>query len=533
MKPKALTKDKLSLLTQGTITYVDPVILQRGFMYYRAGQIVHVNYREKDIVAKVTGKGLYEVRLDIEQFKRSECSCPYETYCKHMAAVFFAAYSHYEHRPELFLQEHLRARTRLKSIRRKKEHAEHDTERTEQMRQQLNESDSIKTWHAYFESQFRNYFAATRQSFFTFYDEVRERLLPHANSWPTSIKAVYQMNLIFFILRQVELQPMRNGYTYVSRYEHQSMEQLIDRCEQTLTETLGQLDIYEVTQQYPGQMKQMMDWLRKRALTVVKSPVDWVWIYSRVWEHWMIDEKWAQQEQARLTERWSETAESEAIKLRYVCLIMFFDMMFGDDETAMQRWDAHHGRKQAERLFFILNVLVEHEAWERLKQWLIWLLKDVDPKNERSVKTYCSYWSECLEQLSCEREWKAAMQSLLPLSYSSYAPYLLQQGWLEDWVDLQLWLNHSPMDIDPQALIDIKERRPSLLLPLYHQSIERCITEKRRDTYIQAVKLLHQLKGLYERTGQKLRWDEYRKHLTSQYARLRAFQEELRKGSLI
>ena len=40
--------------------------------------------------AFVTGNaGNYEVVIDLEDFSESNCECPYENYCKHMAAVVY------------------------------------------------------------------------------------------------------------------------------------------------------------------------------------------------------------------------------------------------------------------------------------------------------------------------------------------------------------------------------------------------------------------------------------------------------------
>ena len=42
------------------------------------------------VFAFVTGNaGNYEVVIDLEDFSESNCECPYENYCKHMAAVVY------------------------------------------------------------------------------------------------------------------------------------------------------------------------------------------------------------------------------------------------------------------------------------------------------------------------------------------------------------------------------------------------------------------------------------------------------------
>ncbi|MGG0327205.1 SWIM zinc finger family protein, partial [Bacillus mycoides] len=49
-----------------------------------------VEIHDKKVFAFVTGNaGNYEVIIDLEDFAESSCECPYENYCKHMAAVVY------------------------------------------------------------------------------------------------------------------------------------------------------------------------------------------------------------------------------------------------------------------------------------------------------------------------------------------------------------------------------------------------------------------------------------------------------------
>jgi uncharacterized Zn finger protein len=89
------------------------------------------------------------------------------------------------------------------------------------------------------------------------------------------------------------------------------------------------------------------------------------------------------------------------------------------------------------------------------------------------------------------------------------------------------------MELHPEELHLLEKEDLKLLLPLYHQAVERCILEKNRTSYKDAVKLLKKLKTYYKRLKQQQRWEQYIVRLAAQYTRLRAFQEELRKGKVI
>ncbi|MNI87313.1 hypothetical protein D3C73_1445020 [compost metagenome] len=57
--------------------------------------------------------------------------------------------------------------------------------------------------------------------------------------------------------------------------------------------------------------------------------------------------------------------------------------------------------------------------------------------------------------------------------------------------------------------------------------------QKNRDAYKQAVRRLKKLASIYKKLRELDRWNTYVEHLTTRYSRLRAFQEELRRGKLI
>lgn len=70
--------------------WIPKYIMDKGFEYYEEGHVEDVEIQEKKIFAFVTGNaGNYEVMIDLENFTESSCECPYENYCKHMAAVVY------------------------------------------------------------------------------------------------------------------------------------------------------------------------------------------------------------------------------------------------------------------------------------------------------------------------------------------------------------------------------------------------------------------------------------------------------------
>ena len=70
--------------------WIPKYIIDRGYEYYEEGHVEDVEVHDKKVFAFVTGNaGNYEVVIDLEDFAESSCECPYENYCKHMAAVVY------------------------------------------------------------------------------------------------------------------------------------------------------------------------------------------------------------------------------------------------------------------------------------------------------------------------------------------------------------------------------------------------------------------------------------------------------------
>ncbi|EDZ53237.1 TPA: SWIM zinc finger family protein [Bacillus cereus] len=70
--------------------WIPKYTVDKGYEYYEDGHVEDVEIQDKKVFAFVTGNaGNYEVVIDLEDFSESNCECPYENYCKHMAAVVY------------------------------------------------------------------------------------------------------------------------------------------------------------------------------------------------------------------------------------------------------------------------------------------------------------------------------------------------------------------------------------------------------------------------------------------------------------
>lgn len=80
----------MSRLLEDMRRCVAPHIAERGLSYYYQGLVESVRIDGAWAEALVLGNyGDYKVRVHLENVADSECDCPYEDYCKHIAAVCF------------------------------------------------------------------------------------------------------------------------------------------------------------------------------------------------------------------------------------------------------------------------------------------------------------------------------------------------------------------------------------------------------------------------------------------------------------
>ncbi|AZV67130.1 TPA: SWIM zinc finger domain-containing protein [Bacillus thuringiensis] len=70
--------------------HIPKYIIDRGYEYYEDGHVEDVEVHDNKVFAFVNGNaGNYEVVIDLKDFSESNCECPYENYCKRMAAVVY------------------------------------------------------------------------------------------------------------------------------------------------------------------------------------------------------------------------------------------------------------------------------------------------------------------------------------------------------------------------------------------------------------------------------------------------------------
>jgi hypothetical protein len=516
--------NRMNYLIEAAQDHMEPDILQLGWEYYHKGYVLSMELVEVlHLRAQVYGTKKYNVDINLISFPKSVCSCPFDGYCRHMAAVFFNAYSVHG-RPEMLLREmksSLHA-SKKRSIRTSEGKAKKQVE--QKIVPQAN--GTAKEWHTYFEQRFYGYSLNQQNSIDGFYTAAWTDLSELASKWEDSVRQIYLLHVLFFIMRKMDLFHQMNQASYLSYYHESGCRAVAKQCLEKLTEMV---ELFAVRKKPHKKLwEETIAFIGETALTGKPGPVDWLTVYRILWWFVFDHKAFAGAERLRL-EKLVDTELTPRKKEALWVALAHFELMDGQDDAAM-RWLKNISNPIPSDYYMVLQGLMEQKEWERLLIWLRWLLPTMLKARQDDFHTVCSYWLEAMKHQPSDEEWIRVMLSLLPRSYFYYTDYLMKTERFRQWVDLQLSHQISPASLYTEQLKAVEKADPTLLLPLYHQAVEKAVAEKNRASYKVAVRYLKKLFTIYKKQKQSERWEDYIYRLAKKYSRLRAFQEELQRG---
>jgi hypothetical protein len=525
-----LPKNRINYLIAEMQSSFDIETLERGWELYHKGRVSGVELLYGlEIHALLRDDRAYDVIVDLESFGKSECSCSEEGFCPHLCAAMFAIYTPFG-RPELLLQQ-----VRQALLVKAKMQMARSTTRTDRKQDLIAApapNQSAASWHRFFEQQFYGFSVSHQTSIEAFHASAWESLRKHAAGWKEPLGQLYALHVVAFIMRKLEKFYVDSKSSYLSYYHETGCRTAAKQCLEQMLELTPKLDVEALVKQHPAHLKETIGFLRGAVLHMTIGPVDWLTVYRLFW--WRLASRINLQE-LELKVLQAELAKPELTPRKQDTLILciaHFDVIKGEDAAAVKQLQ-RLSQRDIRDFFIYFRSFQEHGSWDRMLRWLRWCLPAVARAAQDDFQTLCQYWSEAVKHQSNDEEWVEVMVALLPRTYPYYTAYLLQTSRFKMWVDLQISNRISPASLYAAELKAVEAHDPSFLLPLYTQAVERCITEKNRNSYIMAVKLLKKLQGYYKELGQTDRWEEFIARLSNKYGRLRAFQEELKKGNWI
>ncbi|WP_068777764.1 SWIM zinc finger domain-containing protein [Paenibacillus sp. FJAT-26967] len=519
-----IPKNRMNYLIKQMQIHMDPEDVERGWMYFHKGRVTGAELVGAVVQASVRGKERYTTTINLENFSAGSCNCPFDKPCKHMGAVIFALYTPHG-RPELLVQELKRAMlTKKKSPRDRSKESSRATEPVP--------NGSSAEWHRFFEAQYHGFSISHQYSFDLFVTSAFERFRAYAASWADDIRLLYDLHVILFVMHRMEQFFTDTKNSYLSGYHESNAKTAAAECLTRLDNLMQSPGLEDSLKKHAKLWQEALRRLGTLALEGHDSPIDWLYVYRAVW--WSLSERpaWIQKEKARLDKL---LTDSEAKPRKQDALLIaraHFDFIENRTEEAIERLEKLHKRR-AQNFLLYMKRCHEQAQWEQLLAWLRWLAPTMQSASQEDFRLLCQYWTDSAKHADADAEWVQLMETLLPRSYYVYTGYLLQTKRYRQWIDLQLANRIGPQNLYALELRAVEEADPALLLPLYHQAVERSVLEKNRTSYKTAVRMLKKLESCYLALGREREWDIYINRLADHFSRLRAFQEELQKGHWI
>ncbi|MDQ1911016.1 SWIM zinc finger family protein [Paenibacillus sp. GD4] len=527
-----IPKNRMKALIHWLRDEFDPDRLEPGWEDYHKGRVSGTELRHGlEIHALVKDTKPYEVILDMESLGKSECSCTEGAHCQHMAAVIFSLYTSFG-RPELLLQQLKKAMlVRIKQQQARKTQARLEKKAADRL-DPPKRKQKPGEWQRYFDQQFYGFSLSQQHSIELFHSSVREKLLPVSAEWPSPMAELYELHVLLFVMRKIEQFYQDTKTSYLSYYIETGCRTVGRQSLDQLLALIPRLDVEQLAAGHAAAWKETLGLIGESALSGKESPLSWSTVYRSLW--WRMEKQadWIREERGRLQRLLDSPDLMPRRRDALLLADAHFDVMDGRESEARARLERLH-KREAREFFLYLHRRYEEGAWDSMLAWLRWLLPAVQRTQQEELRQFCHYWMEAASRQKDDSEWVDVMIALLPRTYNFYTAYLLKARRYKAWIDLQLSNRVSPMDLFAPDLQTVEKEDALLLLPLYSQAVERCIAEKNRTAYATAVRLLKKLHSLYRKLEREAVWDEYIHRLSMKYSRLRALQEELKKGKWI
>lgn len=533
----------------------DVKTLKLALTLYRNGAVFNVAVEGNTVKAVVLDDGdTYEVELELDFFEISFCDCQSrDTYCAHKLALLFYLFSLFDSPGEFFnywrdgidytsneKNQDLPKKTNLISPKK--------TERPYQ-------EDELKSWLAFFNDkyeQFRNkrdarvstYWNYSRNSnlaesiYEDYYPTLMESPLP---SSPFGEILFHIHAAITVFEKLLEAASDRS----VSMYSHNQTGMYLKELISDVIDLV--FSIHRGTHKPTAADDKILSETPKRIMNLLFMTRDFQ--YDRFYlfqifctnlltkNNWLIE-----LERQLLARNQKEEKLKQMGKVNYSSecrlALAHFDFMVGNDQEAIKRLtDGPSNEVYYYTTWF--KVLAQNKIWNRFETWLPFIEERMgdfihqygDQYLKRELTTFYLYFiREYANEMGSESLYISTLQTWLPYSYSDFCQYFLDKKEFRNWAELQLFAGISIENLDRELLKEIENEDRACLLPLYHNAVEEFITMKSRDAYRQAVKYLRKLRTHYRALKKEEVWENYIYLLASKYKRLRAFQEELRKG---
>lgn len=545
MTKARLTKREMTVLLSDVLQQIPPVILKRGLDYYERGLVENVKASGETVTANVQGTESYAVVIDKDWFAlASSCSCPYESLCKHVAAVFFALYADYGDPAQLLAEHGTVSRERAG------EAFNHDVFLS------LTEDQALTQWDAYLEYRLADVvdkrtaydrdWSRREKRILRRIDELRLAVYP----WSASQRLVYVIFAQVVAIRKVlncllDSEPGRGSWDF----PNEPAFGLAGALTSHLADYVASIEPDELSQIAPQRVDELVLFLRSFLTSTPEHTLIPIQVYQLIWESLLQHatsaiaeaESWFASVTANQGPGVLEGSPGERMPMELSlnetrALTILF--VFGGDDLRAQNLLAMSPRVDWEHVATIPASLLRLDAVRRAIVWLRWLEARGNERGQErghergNIHFLGEQWLQVgMASEADQDEAVAFIRRHRREHVFLYDQALLAFGHFRTWAEGQLLEGTFPSQL-PQNGLRLLEKEDSYLLPIYHQAVERMVAQKNRTAYGHAVRWLKKLRSYYKKQKRVDEWQSFVRRFKAKYSRLRALQEELQRAGI-
>lgn len=514
----------------------DVKLVQKGLLLYRQGLVRQVKVDFDTTEATVQDVTPVQVTIDHNFLELSTCSCPIEGLCRHQLAAFFAAFSKIGSVSDW-------VESWREPIRKKQEATQWGLKRARDLlktagKLQPDYDRWVSTFHESFDAIMKGtgpIKAYVVAELFEVYSRRVKAGAPLEREWRLLYELIGSVTSFIKLSElTVELNHDREQIERFYRHVFFSIVEDVENCLQKLA-----------SHSLPFAFDAFIQRLKADSLQLLNGTptVEFaeIYAYRMLWENLFKNKTWYKQEQERLQPLIDQEnipfTKRFCISMGYVYLSIFLR----EDEKALQYIKAFE-ITSVPTLGAVMNMLIDQKAWERMSPFVLYYIEIIKPylgslhefyKKEQFANETLALMDAYCSAMKRHDLYENVLVQLLPFSYYDYSEFLFYQEKFDKWSELQGYMKISVDMLDNGDLREVQNKAPEALVPLYHQTIQDLINQKSRDHYRMAVRLLKKLRTLYKKQKNEADWVFFLNQLLEKTKRLRAFQEECKRGKLI
>lgn len=512
-------------------------LVQKGIMLYRQGSVSQLKINEADVVTAVVQDVIpVRVELDLTFFGMSLCSCPEDGLCRHELAAFFALYA------------------KIGSV----------AEWMEKWREPVRKNGNPAGWNILraadllklnqnLKPDYGRWVESTTKSFevimksrkysnaymvaelFELYLQRLRAGSPSQPEWRLLYKLV--TNVISFIQLARLSEELGHSEANIGRSYLHVFHNLIDEAEQLVTmidqHTLP-FDFEAFIEKFPKDAAQLLT-------CTPKLEFERTYLYRLLWQDFFKKRTWREEESERLAgelKNWMEWENPVPLIIAGIQLHLLLD----EDEQALDMLRRTDDAVIVPYLLYWIDDFTLAKNWKRVGPLIDCLLSKIrgylaDLVGYQSCSRFTALALKAIAPY-CHETGKAdwyerAMMQTLPYSFNDYEYVLFNRGQYDKWAELYSFVGISYADIPKSRIKIVEKEQPEVLLGLLHQTVQREIDLKNRQSYRIAVRHLKKLRTLYKKVKRVDDWQFFFDTLLKKTKRLRAFHEECKRSKLI